>query len=258
MESNYAIDVERSRSLGEILGAALSVYRRYPVLFAVLALGVMAPYDLGVLAITGSAPLGGGASRGAGVLFVLSLLRLSLIGPLVSALHMSAVMSIGRGETPRVGPVAMRGLLVLPIVAAAEIVASLGIAVGFAALIVPGVLLSLRWAVVAQAAAVDREGWMPSLRRSGELTDGHYGHVFGLLAVTGVLSFAVRLGARAILAGNASGFASVLLGVAVDTVLASFVALTLALLYLDLNARLANPPSVRRQAREYGHLRDLD
>lgn len=160
-----------------------------------------------------------------------------LVGPLVSALHIHAVIDIGRGDQPQLGEVTVRALRVLPVVVAAVIASALMIALGFVALIVPGVLLALGWAVVAQVAAVDNDGWLPALRRSRELTRGHYGHIFGLLIITGTLSVAISGGAQAIPLGSTSGAASVALGIATRTITASFSALTLALLYFDLRAR---------------------
>ena len=144
----------------------------------------------------------------------------------------------------------------LPVVSAAEIVANIGIFAGFVALIVPGILLMLQWSVVAQAAAVEHEGWLPALRRSRRLTEGHYWHIIGLFLVTDALSIGVRFGAAAIPLGSSSGVASVTLGIAVNTILASFVALTLAVLYFDLLARAAEPHT--RSTPEYQHVHDLD
>jgi hypothetical protein len=256
VESSQAIDLHRPRSISEILGAALGLYRRYPGLFAILALGVIAPYDLVVLAATGSGPLATGVHGNAEVPLLLDLLNLTLVGPLISALHVHAVVLIGEGDRPRVGEVALRGLRVLPIVIAAEIMATLGIALGFLALIVPGILLSLRWSVVAQAAAIEREGWLPALRRSGRLASGHYWHIFGLVLLTGLLTLGVMRGAGAIPLGSSSGSGSVVLGIAVHTLTASFAALTLAMLYFDLRARQAEPSAHSKP--EYQHLRDLD
>lgn len=53
--------------------------------------------------------------------------------------------------------------------AAAATISGLGIALGFLALIVPGIILSLRWVVVAQAAAIEHEGWLSALRRSRDV-----------------------------------------------------------------------------------------
>src|ERR1019366_6866137 len=92
---------------------------------------------------------------GKGISLLLLLLRSALITPLISALHVHAVVSIGQGRRPRLGAIALRGVHVLPVVAAADITATAGIILGLVALIIPGILLMLRWAVVAQAAALE-------------------------------------------------------------------------------------------------------
>jgi hypothetical protein len=232
----YRLDASKPRSVGEIIRATGVLYWRYPLLFAILAAAVMVPFELIVLAVTGYGPLRHGHEN-AGVSWLLLLIRLSLITPLISALHMHAVVRVAEGRRPRLVEVAVRGARVLPVVAAADIAASIGIALGTLALIVPGILLAVRWVVVAQAAALEGEGWVDALRSSRRLTTGHGWHVFGLMLLTGVLAQAVLLGARAIPLGSSSGAGSVAVGVAIETLIASFSALTLALLYFDLQAR---------------------
>lgn len=248
------IDLSVPRSLGGILRAAGTLYRRYPVLFLVLALAVVAPWDLAVLALTGYGPLhNGGEAAGASALN--SLLRISLLSPLISALHVHAVVLAGRGERPRLRTVAAQGLRVLPVVAAASIVSGLGIAVGFVFLVIPGLYLMLRWAVVAQVAAAEPGGWTDALARGSRLTADRFGHVFGVLIVSGVFDVAVGLAARAVSVGSASAGA-VAAGIAAETLTASFGALTLALLYFDLASRPRARPATA--PREHPHLRDLD
>jgi hypothetical protein len=250
MESPPPTQLERPRSVAEIIGEALDIYQRYPLLFLALAFGVIVPYELAVLAATGEGPLATQNHRSAGVAVLLFLLDYALVQPLISALHIHAVMQIGEGRRPQLAQVAARGLRVLPEVAAAVIAAGLGIALGFLALIVPGILLALRWSVVAQVAAVDHEGWLPALRRSGELTRGNYWRIFGLLLVNAVLAGGVTLAAAAIPLGSTSGPASVALGIVARTLTASFTALALALLYFDLRARsagIAAPPAPGEQ-----------
>lgn len=72
-----------------------------------------------------------------------------MIGPLISALHVHAVREIRDGSRPRLASVAPQALAALPVVSAAVIISTLGTFLGYIALIVPGVLLSLRWSVVA-------------------------------------------------------------------------------------------------------------
>jgi hypothetical protein len=233
-------DLIAVRSIRAILGATLVLYRDYPWLFALLALAVIAPYELAILAITGYGPLRH-AHESFGVSQLLTLVRASLITPLISALHIHAVVMIGDGQRPRLRLVAVRGLAVLPVVAAAEVMANIGILLGLIVFIIPGVLLSLRWAVVAQAAALENEGWLEALRSSQDLTASHYWYVLRLLFVTGVFVLGLTIGAEALRLGSTSGVASVVVGIAVDTVGASLAALTLALLYFSLRAMSGEP-----------------
>jgi hypothetical protein len=247
--------IERPRSVAEIIGEALDIYQRYPIVFLTLALAVIAPYQLIVLAATGTGPLASSAHEPVLRFYLLLLIDSAVVSPLVSVLHIHAVQRIGAGERPRLGEVALRGLQVLPVAVAAVIVSGAGIALGFLALIVPGILLAMRWAVVAQVAAIEHEGWIPSLRRSAELTRTHYLHIFGLLFLVGVVTAGVTAGARAIPLGSTSDVASIAVGIAVRTITASFAALTVAILYFDLRARAtAGPPQIL----EHEHLRDLD
>jgi hypothetical protein len=256
MDGAYQIDLDRERSVADIIGEALEIYQRYTLLFLTLALGVIAPYQLAVLAATGKGPLASAAHQNLGVFYLLLLLDTAMVGPLVSALHIHAVVVIGQGTKPRLKQVALRALRVLPVVVAAVIVSTLGIGLGFIALIVPGILLALRWSVVAQVAALEHEGWIPSLRRSGELTQGNYWHIFGLLLIMGLVSGGITVGAQLIPLGSSSGAASVAVGIAARTITASFSALTLAILYFDLRARKQESP--KPSTPEYQHLRDLD
>jgi hypothetical protein len=229
------IDIDEPLSVTEIVRAALRAFGRYPALFALLALAVVAPYELVVLAVTGAAPLGE-PNVSAATWLTLTLVDFALIGPLVSALYVQAVITMGHGEPPRLADVARRGLKVLPVVVAAQIIAGLGIGVGLFLLIVPGIILAIRWAVVAQVAAIERTDWIGALRRSAELTRGHYAHVLGLLALTSAVTLGVTLAGEAI-AGNGAHAPEVILGIAVATLTRMFAALNTAILYFDLLAR---------------------
>jgi hypothetical protein len=249
------VDLDEPRNVAGIIAVTVRAYARYPALFAILALAVMGPFELAVLAATGHGPLRH-SRTGLGTEYLLLLLRTALITPLISALHMHAVVAMGEGERPELATVAKQGLRVLPVVAAAEVMADIGIALGFIALIVPGIILSLRWAVVAQAAALEREGWLSALRSSAELTRTHYLRVFGLLLLTGVFGLALHLAAESISVGSTSGAPAVAVGIVVDSILASLSALTLAFLYFALNAEYGAPAGSSR--REHPGMRDLD
>ena len=230
-----SVDLTKPRSVFEVVGTALVLYGRYPLMFAALAFAVIGPYELLVLAVTHAAPLGQQHTR-ASTAFVLFLLDFALVGPLVSALHVHAVSIIGTNARPRLVSVARQGLVVLPVVAAAQIIAGLGIGLGLIAFVLPGIILALRWAVVAQAAATERTDWLGALRRSRELTAGHYLHVLGVLAITSAVDLILATAGTAV-AGTGSHVGPVLLGIAVVTIARSFTALVTAMLFFDLLAR---------------------
>jgi hypothetical protein len=241
-EPSTRIDLDEPRSLAQIVAEALRLYWRNPVLFLVLALVVIAPYELIVLASTGNSPFA--ETHGSlSTVLTLTLIDFALIGPFISAMHVGAVAEIGAGGTPRLTGVVRTGLTVLPVVAAAEIMAGIAIAIGFAVLIFPGLVLAIRWAVVAQAAAVEKTDWIGALRRSGELTRGSYMRVFGLLLLTSVISYALILGGVAAV-GTQAHVGEVVLGIVVQTISRSFAALTTAILYFDLRARENHGPRV--------------
>lgn len=223
------------RSVPGLIAEAFALYRRYPGLFLILAAGVIVPYQLIVLATTGVGPFTRG-SLGFGVSLLLMLIDWVLVSPLVSALHVHAVADVEEGLTPRVGAVTRRGLAVLPVVAAAAIMAGLGIAGGFLLLVVPGIVFWLRWQVVAQAAAIEQEGWEPALRRSWSLTEANVLRVLFFLvcitAITTVPWVAIRHAF-----GNDDTALSFLAGTALQIVTVSFTALATALLYYDLRRR---------------------
>lgn len=230
-----SVDLTKPRSVFEVVGSALVLYGRYPLMFAALAFAVIGPYELLVLAVTHAAPLGQQHTR-ASTAFVLFLLDFAFVGPLVSALHVHAVSLIGTNVRPRLVTVARHGVVVLPVVAAAQIIAGLGIGLGLIAFVLPGIILALRWAVVAQVAATERTDWLGALRRSRELTVGHYLHVLGVLAVTSVVDL-VLAGAGTAVAGTGNHVGPVVLGIAVVTIARSFTALATAMLFFDLGAR---------------------
>jgi hypothetical protein len=235
-ESN--IELDRSRSETELLGATFQVYARYPWLFPILAAAVVVPYLLVVLLITGDGPFEYRTNLSFIDRELLGLTDIILVWPLVSALHVHAVHDVAEGKRPRLSDVARRGLASLPVVVAAVAISWIGTLLGILALIVPGVLLFLRWSVVAQAAALERGTWIDALRRSADLTRTHYWHVFGYLFMVGLIvgfpAFLVALPFRH--ADPSVG--SFLAGAVVQTLTGSVGALASAVLYFDLKARL--------------------
>lgn len=220
------------RSTPRLIADTFGLYRRYPLLFVVLAAAVIVPEELITLAVTGSA---GGKDSDALTLNIISLVDLLLVLPLVSALHVHGVDDIRRGEEPRLGSIAKRGAAALPVVCAATIMSSLGIFGGVLLFVIPGIYLWVRWYVVAQTAAIEREGWTAALRHSWALSEGSGTHVFVFLICITIIG-AVPSVLLSLALGD-SDLVSFLAGTALGILLVSFTALATALLYYDLRAR---------------------
>jgi hypothetical protein len=237
------VDLGRAKSVGEIIADALRCYLAYPVLFATLTLAVVVPYAV-IVGLVEGANLIGGTSHGALAAFVLVLVALLLVGPLISALHVHAVVELGAQRVPKVREVFARGVRVLPVVAAAQVVAGIATALGFVLFIVPGLFLLAVWAVVAQVAAIENTDWMGALRRCAELTSGSRWHALGVVLSVGLINAIIaRLFGAAVGSGVSAG--ALITGVVVETITLSFAALTGAMLYYDLRARAASRPASR-------------
>jgi hypothetical protein len=105
--SGKQIDLDQQRSVRGIVAATARLYQRYPLLFAILAVAVVAPYELVVLAATGYGPLRH-THENIGISLLLLLVRTLLVTPLISALHMHAVVTIGEDRRPQLRAVALR------------------------------------------------------------------------------------------------------------------------------------------------------
>ncbi len=230
------IQIDRPRDAFQIIEATFKLYRRFPTLWFVLAAGVVVPYQVIVLIVTGAGPFAV-SHAGSVANLVITLTDGFLVGPLISALHVHGVRDVSEGKEPQPGDVARRSLVVLPVVSAAVIIAFLGATAGLIAFIVPGILLYLRWSVAAQAAALEEGGWTDALKRSRQLTHRNYLHILGLMILSGVIS-----GVPFYLVGIAFGHthtdaASFLSGTVLRVLASSFSALATAILYFDLKAR---------------------
>jgi hypothetical protein len=234
-----SLDLSRPRTVPEILVSALWLYRNWPVLFVALSAIVVIPYELVVLAVAHSSPLG--QQHTTSTVLILALVETALVMPLISALQAHAVITIGNAQEPTFGDVIGRSLRVLPTVAAAEIIAGLGEAIGYVLFIIPGVFLTLRWAVVAQAAAIEETDWPTALRRSGQLARGNYLRILVLIIVVGVVD-AVLTGIGAAIAGTGDRVVPVVVGIVIVVLTRTFGALVTAMLYFDLRVRESSGP----------------
>jgi hypothetical protein len=212
----------RSRSVPRLITAAVELYRFQPVLFFVFAVTVVAPYDVAVVLARGGGgpfPLGGSPS-------------VLLIAPLIAALYACMMKVQLRNDDFRLSDVGARYVKVFPALIITLITAYLGIGVASLFLIVPGVILALRWSVAGPAVAIEGNGPFDALRRSGKLTSGHYWHILGLTLIVEGLAFMAALIVH--VSPLAAGIGTVAFEIIMQIIVTSFIALILLLLYFDL------------------------
>jgi hypothetical protein len=236
MDDEPINEFERSRSVWQLIGDTFALYRRVPILFLLLAAVAVVPYELIVLLVTGAGPFAQGRT-GFITSNLLTVADSFLVLPLISALHVRAVREIGDGSRPRLVPTFHGSLHTLPVVAIATGISSVAILIGFFALFVPGALLTARWAVVAQTAALDGGAWKDPLRRSTDLTRDYRWHSFGLIIVAGLIATVPSFGLGLLFGHTDTTAVSFVVGTVLQVLFRSFAALTTALLYFDLKAR---------------------
>jgi hypothetical protein len=121
----------------------------------------------------------------------------------------------------------------------AGLLAAIAIGIGFALIIVPGLILITFWAVFVPVIVIEGSGALASFGRSRQLVRGRAWHVFGTLVLTWLILFVfdILLGVVFSFVPYAvrSGLASVISG----TLVAPFIALVVTLMYYRLSSTAA-------------------
>jgi hypothetical protein len=97
--------------------------------------------------------------------------------------------------------------LILPLIGLGLLV-GLGIAVGFLALVVPGIFLALCWMVASPVMVVEKLGVIASMQRSMALTQGHRWAILGLIVLFVIAYMIVAAVIGAILGGSMAELAN--------------------------------------------------
>jgi hypothetical protein len=232
---SFELRLDHTRSVRSVLATALRCYLSRTAFFTTITATVVVPWALVIWLVTGRGLLDQRSGTSGAALLSLGIASL-IVGPLVSALHVHALSDIGNGRRPRLLSVLRRGVLVLPLVAAAQVVADIGSFVGTICLIIPGVILWARWILVPQIAALERPNWIDCLKQSWGRTRGLVLHVLGVaFGVTIPLIVIFRV--ISLLTPNRTDALTLSVGVIWELITISIVALTQAVLYYDVQAR---------------------
>jgi Membrane domain of glycerophosphoryl diester phosphodiesterase len=236
------VELERPRNAGELLGDSLGIYFRNFLLLVGGAAVVVVPIELILLGFglkQFTADPDASLSSGAQVMDVL--VMYAVVAPLVTAIVVGLLRSLGAGQRPRFGATVVSALEAFTPLFITLVIAAAGISIGLIVFIVPGIYLAVRWTFAAQAVLLDKVRGAAALQRSSELTTGHWWRVFGVLLLAGLVAVVVTavVGLPFELGARSADSGALRLGglILVRTLTTPFLALMVTLLYFDLRAR---------------------
>jgi hypothetical protein len=192
-------------SVGEIVDGAFQLYRNHFAVFSGVAVALAVPTVIGTALVTwavmGTFVLVPGTHPGDLPRFWLAW---SIAMPLIfgSYVLQHSVLTIAiadayLGKAVSIEAAFRRAIQHFGSLVGAAVLSFLGIWGGFMLLVVPGILLMLRWLFTVQAIVVEGAGASASLKRSKQLTLGRRGRLAGLLLILTVINIAIQYGAAA-------------------------------------------------------------
>jgi hypothetical protein len=237
------LDLDRRRSLGELLATTFELGQRHFAVFLSVSLLVVTPIVLLVDGIWGRSLADGiDAEAPQAATVTANALNVFIVPAVITALHVALVQGLARGEEPTVGrALSLLRARLAPALGAVALY-SLGVLVGLLALVLPGVYVAIRWFFAPQAAVVDGASPVAALRRSGELVQGNWWLTFGRLLLAGLV-FALVTVVVGLLAAAAGGNGVIYTAILViaQAIGLSLSALFGTLLFFTLRAEKAMP-----------------
>jgi hypothetical protein len=244
----------RPLSIGEMLDAGFKLFRHrfgtlmVCVLVPVVPLSILSTIIVGSVddaAFDVNAPASDSSS--VDVANLIDNLLSGAAAAIAIAACFKVISSAYLGERADAGTSLRYGLSRLLPLVVAYFAMSICVGIGLVLLLVPGIFLAVKWSMTFPAIVAERAGPFAALRRSWELTRGHWWRTFGTLLVVVLISFVLSI---AILVGFGAAVATsdsiselafaVLLTAVTIIVLAILYPLTAAVvtvLYYDLRVR---------------------
>lgn len=183
------LQLDRPRDVGAIVDDAWLVYRRHWRTLVLIAAVVVVPVQLIVFGVgLGWLTQGYDAQAPAGETIAGAFAQLLVATPLVTAMTVHVVLDAAEGgggvdarRSVLAGLEAFRHLFL------AIVLVALGVSLGLLLLILPGIVLAVRWAVVPQVVVVEGREGAEALRGSWALTRGQGWYAFAVVFVANVL-----------------------------------------------------------------------
>jgi hypothetical protein len=173
----------REFRIGPIFTRSWSIYAANFLMFTLVAVVAGLPNQLG-----GDFESSAGVAQSI-IAFIISVI-LYFVG---QAVILYAAFQAMRGRDVIIGDAIGRAFSRFLSLLGISILVGLGVAIGFMLLIVPGIILALRWAVAVPACVVENKGPLESMRRSAELTKGHRWKIFGIWVLIAIVAIIILI-----------------------------------------------------------------
>ena len=218
-----------------VLGEAWQQYKAHAAHFLVIA------FVIYFVAAVLEALLGAFAGVAGGILSALIGLFAAF---LLQAALVKAVQDVreGRVDLNLGETVSAAAPFILP-VAAASILAAIGIGIGFVLIIVPGLVLLTFWSLIIPFIVIGGAGVFDSFSRSWRTVRGYAWHVFGTYVLVFLILIVVDIVLGLILSALPALARDFLSSIVSGTLVAPFLALVVTLLYYRLTAAHGSGPA---------------
>lgn len=170
-------------TLGEILEVSVAVFRDSFGKLVVISLALQVPYMLLAYAygLYAYDPNGDPEALGPALGVIgIGLLGTLVVQPLTNAASTKLIVDRYRDRPTSIGRSFQVALRLLPGLLGAVLLGGLFTTIGLILLVIPGIYLAVRFALVAPVVVVERRGGPTALNRSGKLVHGSGWKIFGL------------------------------------------------------------------------------
>ena len=183
------LELARQRDLSALVSDTFAVMRAHPGALLAIGAAIVIPVEL-IVSGFGLERLTSGfredVSQAEQAIPVV--LSFFVIAPLIGAAVIHLLRVVDRGESPGARASLQAGLDVFTPLFLAVLIAAAGIALGLAALILPGIYLLIRWFFVAQCVVIEEKRGFDALARSSQLVRDNWWRVFGIVVVTQLIA----------------------------------------------------------------------
>jgi hypothetical protein len=218
-----------------VLTEAWQLYRRYAAHFLVISFVIFLVAAIIEALLTSFAGAAG---------YVLAAIVSYIALFLVEAALVTAVQDVRDGRVDLdFGQTVSAALPFLGSVALASVLASIGIAIGFVLLIVPGLILLTFWSLIVPSIVVGRAGALDSFGRSWRMVRGHAWNVFGTYVLVFLIWIAVSIVLGLILLAVPTLARNFVSNLVASTLMTPFLAIVVTLIYFRLTDARAGQPA---------------